>query len=237
MEVEILAFGAHPDDVELCVGGILIKSKMEGHRVGVVDLTGGEMGSRGDRKTRQKEAIRAAEVLGLDHRECLDLGDNYLDTETTEKRFSIAQVIRKLKPKVILCPHKGDRHPDHAAGGRLVERACFDARLPKLDLGYPPYAPLYIFYYPLHDYVKPTFVVDITRVFAKKMEAVKAYESQFSLPFPTHPQKPIGISNYLFHVESRSRFYGSLIDVEYGEALLIDFPLKIKDPLVMSSWV
>lgn len=231
MDVDILAFGAHPDDVELCIGGILIKSKMNGYRVCVIDLTRGEMGSRGDWKTRQEEAARAAKVLGIDYRECLDLGDNYLDIDPIKKRSSIARMIRRFRPRVVLSPHKEDRHPDHAAAGSLVERACFDARLSRLDLGHPPYAPISILYYPLHEYVEPTFIVDISDVFSKKMEAIKAYKSQFSSPLPTHEYRPIGISDYLFHIESRSRFYGSLIDVEYGEALCSALPLKIDDPM------
>lgn len=235
MEVDILAFGAHPDDVEICVGGILIKSKMKGYRVCVVDLTGGEMGSRGNRKKREIEAACAAERLGIDHRENLNLGDNYLDIDPIGKRASIAKVIRRFKPKVILSPYEEDRHPDHAAAGRLIKRACFDSRLPKLDLGYPPHAPLSILYYPLHDYVEPTFVVDISDVFKKKMEAIKAYKSQFC-ESTNLSIRPIGVSDYIFHVESRSRFYGSLIDVPYGEALFSEVPLKIDDPMEPFSW-
>ncbi|HAV43384.1 TPA: bacillithiol biosynthesis deacetylase BshB1 [bacterium] len=229
MNLDVLAFGAHPDDTELCVGGTLIKLKSLGYRTGIVDLTQGEMGSRGDSPTRLREAAKAAEILGVDLRQTLDLGDGHLDEDLFKKRPPITTLIRQFKPTLILAPSKEDRHPDHAAAGRLVERACFDARLTKLDLGYPIHAPKATLYYLLHDYVEPTLVVDISDVFTQKMEAIKAYESQFCVPVKDNEHPPIGISDYIFHVESRSRFYGSLINVEHGEAFYLRVPLRIKD--------
>ena len=229
MNLDVLAFGAHPDDTELCVGGTLIKLKSLGYKTGIVDLTQGEMGSRGDSKTRLKEAARAAEILDIDCREALDLGDGRLDEDLYQKRLPIATLIRKFRPVLILAPYQGDRHPDHAAAGRLVERACFDARLIKLDLGYPIHSPTAVLYYPLHDYIEPTLVVDISDVFSRKMEAIKAYESQFYAPVGNNEHTPVGISNYIFHIESRSRFYGSLINVDYGEAFWLRDPIRITD--------
>jgi bacillithiol biosynthesis deacetylase BshB1 len=228
-KLDILAFGAHPDDVELCVGGTLIKSVIAGYKVGIVDLTIGEMGTRGDTKTRIKEAYTAAKILGVDIREQLNLGDSKLDEVSYEKRLGIATLIRKFRPAIILAPYQQDRHPDHAAAGRLIERACFDARLTKLELGYHIHAPNIILYYPLHDYVEPSLVMDISDVFSQKMKAIKAYNSQFFAPVAKNEFPPVGISNYIFHIESRSRFYGSLIDVDFGEAFWVKGPIKVND--------
>lgn len=228
MVLDILAIGAHPDDAELCVGGTLIKSKSLGYTTGIIDLTQGEMGSRGDSKTRLEEAEAAARVLGLDLRETLNLGDGRLDEVSATMRCPLTRLIRRLRPRLILAPHWQDRYPDHAAAGRLIERACFDARLAKLDLGYPIHSPEAILYYPLHEYIEPTLVVDISDVFVKKMDAIKSYTSQFYAP--VEDKNPtLGISNYIFHIESRSRFYGSLINVDYGEAFWLKPPIRIRD--------
>lgn len=227
--IDILAIGAHPDDVELCVGGTLIKSKSLGYNTGIVDLTRGEMGSRGDSQIRLREAERAKEVLGVDLRETLDLGDGRLNEVPAEKRMILTRLIRRLRPRVILIPYFKDRHPDHAAACRLIERACFDARLVKLDLEYPIHSPRAILYYPMHDYIEPSLVVDISDVFKEKMEAIKSYTSQFYAPVIDKDCSTFGISNYIFHIESRSRFYGSLVNVDYGEAFWLRDPIRITD--------
>jgi bacillithiol biosynthesis deacetylase BshB1 len=234
MELDLLAFGAHPDDVEMCVGGILVKMKKLGFKVGIVDLTQGEMGSRGDTKGRISEAQRAKEILMVDVREILNLGDARIE-EKYENRLIIAKIIRKFRPKVVLIPHSKDYHPDHVASASLIENACFDARLRKLELEHPPHSPKLLFYYPMHEYVEPTFVVDVTQEFEKKMEAVKAYESQFLKP-PPPDYIPLGVSNYLFHIESRARFYGSLIDVSFGEPLIAKKPIPIQSVVAVCEW-
>jgi bacillithiol biosynthesis deacetylase BshB1 len=228
MELDILAFGAHPDDIELCVGGIIIKATKAGYRVGVIDLTRGELGSRGDQEIRGREAKEAMKILGLKIRENLDLGDAKLE-ENYENRMKVAKIIRKYRPKLIIAPFEKDKHPDHMAASKIVEKANFDARLKKLKLGIKPHSPTYIFYYLAHEYHPPTFIVDISEVFSLKMKAIKSYHSQFYAPVDKKEYTPIGISNYIFHIESRSRFYGSLIDVDYGEALISKYPLKIKE--------
>lgn len=234
MQLDILAFGAHPDDVELCVGGILIKASMAGQKVGVVDLTQGELGSRGDEETRDKEAQKAKEILGIKIRENLDLGDGKL-YDNYQNRLIVANIIRKYKPKVILAPFEKDRHPDHVAASTIIEKANFDARLKKLKSEYPPHAIQHILFYLAHEYYHPTIIVDITEVFPEKMEAIKAYNSQFYAPISGNECTPIGISNYIFHIESRSRFYGSLINANHGEPLISKYPIKVDNLMRLFS--
>lgn len=234
MDFDILAFGAHPDDVELCVGGILIKASKAGQKVGVVDLTQGELGSRGDEKTRNKEATLAKEILGIKIRENLDLGDGKL-YDNYRNRLIVADIVRKYKPKVILAPFEKDRHPDHVAASTIIEKANFDARLKKLKLEHPPHAIQHILFYLAHEYCSPTVIVNITEVFPEKMKAIKVYNSQFYAPISGNECAPIGISNYIFHIESRSRFYGSLINVNYGEPLISKHPIRIDDLMRLFS--
>jgi len=233
--VDLLAFGAHPDDVEMCVGGLLIKMKKQGYRTGIVDLTRGEMGSRGTPQIRAQEAAEASRLLEVDVRENIDLGDTRLSA-SYENVLAVARIIRKLRPSVILTSFFEDWHPDHAAAGKLVQQAFFQTRLVNLDLGFPPHYPRQIYYYPCHQPLIPTFVVDITSEFPRKMEAVSAYRSQISehpVADGDNPQRTIGISDYAFHLESRCRYFGSLINVKYGEALWVERPLKLDDPCAL----
>ncbi|MEW5802877.1 MAG: bacillithiol biosynthesis deacetylase BshB1 [bacterium] len=226
--VDLLAFGAHPDDVEMCLGGLLIKMKKQGYRTGIVDLTRGERGSRGTPDIRAQEMAEASRILEVDVRENLDLGDTQL-AESYKNILAVARVIRKFRPSILLTSYFQDWHPDHAAAGRLVQQAFFQARLVNLDLGFPAHYPRHVYYYPCHQPIIPTFVVDITPEFTQKMKAVAAYRSQV-FPAGAHSQRTIGISDYLFHIESRCRYFGSLINVEYGEALWVDRPLKLDNP-------
>jgi len=233
LPVDILAFGAHPDDVEMCVGGLLIKMKKQGYRTGIVDLTRGEMGSRGTPLIRAQEAAEASRILEVDVRENLDLGDTRL-AASYENVLAAARIIRKLRPSIILTSYLEDWHPDHAVAGKLVQQAFFQTRLVNLDLGFPPHYPRQIYYYPCHQPLIPTFVVDITSEFPRKMEAVSAYRSQISpAKEGEHPRRTIGISDYSFHLESRCRYFGSLINVKYGEALWVERPLKLDDPCAL----
>lgn len=225
--IDICACGAHPDDVEMGVGGILLKMKKRGFRTGIVDLTRGEMGTRGTPEIRAKEAARASQLLQVDVRENLDLGDTLLAV-TRERILALANIIRKLRPSVLLAPYWIDYHPDHATAGLLMQQAFFHVRLAKLKLDFPPHYPKRIYYYPCHQPVIPHLVEDITEEFNQKMEALKAYQSQISLEADSqHLQRSIGITDYAFHVESRSRYFGSLINVRYGEAFLVDRPLQL----------
>lgn len=228
--LDLLAFGAHPDDVEMGVGGLLIKMKKKGYRTGVVDLTRGEMSSRGTPEIRAREARDASRLLQIDIRENLDLGDTRL-LVNRDNILTVTSIIRKLRPSIIIAPYWIDHHPDHAATGALVQQAFFHVRLAKLDLGLPPHYPRKIYYYPFHHPIIPSFVVDITEEFPQRMEALWAYKSQLvKEQDENNVRRTIGISDYAFHVESRCRYFGSLINVKFGEALVVDGPLKLEDP-------
>ena len=227
-QVDVLAFGAHSDDVELGCGGLLLKLKRAGHRTGIVDLTQSELNSRAAPEVIAKEAEEAAGVLGVDLRQRLDLGDARLQ-DNYENRLLVAEVIRRYRPQIILAPYWGDRHPDHAACGLLVKNARLYCRLKRLEGPSPPHAPELFLFYLMHDYVPPTLVIDITDCFEEKIRAIKAYRSQFGRPAEEQDLLTVGIGDYIFHIESRCRFYGSLINVRYGEAYLADLPLKLPD--------
>lgn len=228
--IDILSIGAHPDDAELGSAGFLIEMKKKGYRVGVLDLTRGEMGTRGTVAERKSEAETAAQILGLDIRENLELPDGSV-TDNIENRRQLARKLRKLKPSFVVGPYFVDKHPDHEATGRLIKSAVFDARLKKLDLELPPHSTKAVFYYPSHIYFTPAFVVDISGSFDQKMEAVRAYVSQFIRKEGVDENfRPIGISDYLFHIESRNRHFGSLIGKKYGEGFLWEGMIEIADP-------
>jgi len=243
-EVDVLAFGAHSDDVELGCGGLLIKLGRAGYRTGIVDLTRGELNSRATPEVIEREAEAAAKILGVSFRERLDLGDARLQ-DNFENRRLIAELIRRHRPKLVLAPYFGDRHPDHAVSGLLVRNAQLHCRLRRLEASYPPHAPKLLLFYFMHDYVPPTLVVDITDCFEEKMQAIRTYRSQFGRGLAVGASSgrdrdrdrdqdrdlmdPLGIGDYIFHIESRCRFYGSLINVRYGEAFLAPGPLGLAD--------
>ncbi len=231
MKLDFLVIGAHPDDAELGAGGLLHKMKQKGYCTGIVDLTRGEMGSHGTPEKRLEEAQKSASILGLDVRLNLDLGDGRL-VPNLPKRHELAKAIRQLKPTFIIAPYLNDPHPDHAAAGKMAKGAFYDARIVKLDLGLSPYSVSKLFYYPCHLYHSPSFVVDISKSFSAKMKAMLAYESQFDpkLEEPYEQYIHLGISDYRFHIESRCRHFGSLINVRYGEGFICEDTLALEDP-------
>lgn len=230
-KLDILSFGAHPDDIELCTGGLLAKMAAQGRAVGAVDMTRGEGASRGTVVERAREAQTAAEILGLAARENLGLPDLRLQ-DTLEFRLRVADVIRCYRADLILAPYWGDRHPDHAATSQLVTAAAFYARLPRIETDHPPYSPRAVLYYLLHESVPPTFIVDISEVFEKKLQAVAAYRSQFGQSMPGG-YRFIGTSDYLAETEARARYFGTCIHTRYGEAYLLKEPLRLDDPLAL----
>lgn len=234
--VDILAIGAHPDDVELGCGGTLLKAHAMGYRTAVVDLTRGEMASRGTAEERDAEARHSGELMGLTARRNLNLGDGRL-MDTQELRDRVATEIRRFTPRLILAPYPGDRHPDHDAAGHIVQAASFYARMknrPLIDdetgMALAAHSPGLVLIYPMHEMERPTLVVDITEVHAPKMELVRAYRSQFLNPMPGDYQF-IGTHDYLHMIEARGAYYGSMIQTGYGEPFLARSPLKVLDPL------
>jgi N-acetylglucosamine malate deacetylase 1 len=213
MSVDILAFGAHPDDAEVGCGGVLIGAADRGLRTAVVDLSRGEAATRGDPETRQRECDRATKLLRLAVRTGLDLPDGAVGT-VPGHRPALVAAIRELRPRVVLAPYPEDRHPDHAAAGRLAREACFLSGVAEVGEG-EPHRPRALFHYMLHQPFDPSFVVDVTDVWDRKMVAVAAYESQFG---DTGPATEIGGPFFMDLLEARATLHGAMVGVRRGEA-------------------
>ena len=224
--LDILLFGAHPDDVGWGAGGTVLKLQATGASFGIVDLTRGEMGSRGTTEERDKEAEDAASRMGARFRENLGLPDCGV-IDSIENRKQIASVIRRWRPKLVLAPYWTDRHPDHAATGNLIRNATVYCALRKSNDPNPPHKPLAYLYYLLHHFTHPGMVVDISEVYHRKLELLRMHASQFSKTAEGFGVLPLGMNDYLFGLESRDRFFGSLIGVHHGEAFVSEVPLKL----------
>ncbi len=226
-KIDILAFGAHRDDVELACGGFLLKLKELGWTTGIIDLTRGEMNSKATPEVIAREAAKAAKILGADIRRTLDMGDARIE-DSYKNRVIIAGIIRELRPRLVLAPYWEDRHNDHRMAGWLMRNSNLYSRLKKLNIPFPPHDPELFLFYSLHDYSPPTIAIDITPYYSKKIEAIEAYRSQFGEKAAKMEVRPIGARDYFFHIEARNQFYGSLINVKYGEAFLAEGPLNVE---------
>ncbi|MCL4549734.1 MAG: bacillithiol biosynthesis deacetylase BshB1 [Bacteroidetes bacterium] len=221
MVLDVLVFAAHPDDAELSMGGTIAKMCGGGLKVGVIDLTKGELGTRGSAETRKREAQNAAEILKLTVRENLGFKDGSLKPNEDFRRTIISK-IRKYQPKIIFAPYFNDRHPDHIGASQLVKEAMFFSGLPKISTEengkvQAPFRPQKLFYYMQTYEFKPTFVVDISGTFATKMKAVRAYETQFHNPESSEPETFISTPNFLKFIEARAKSFGFKIGKDYGE--------------------
>ena len=235
MEVDLLAFGPHPDDVELFAGGTLNKMKALGYTTAIVDLTRGELGTRGTMARREKESLAAAEILGVEIRENLGMPDGRVEN-THDNRMEIVKVLREYRPKVVLAPHHVARHPDHARASDLIRDASFLAGLARIDTGQERFMAANVLYYFEHVFESvPDIVIDITDSFDEKMRAVRAYKSQFYQPRQRGPQTYLSRKEYLEEVEARARFFGALIEVKYGEAFSVRTPVPVSDPVAVWS--
>ncbi len=214
--VEVLMFGAHPDDVEWAVGGVALRLQDEHVPFAIVDMTKGEMGSRGTVTQRRIEARKAADYLGISIRENLHFPDCSL-VDSPSNRRQVASAIRRHRPKVVMAPLWDDRHPDHVAAGRMVQNSRLFCSLSKLDDPNPPHKPDAFLFYPIHTFHPPTFVIDTSALYERKLELMRIYGSQF--------HETVG--DFLFRLESRDRYYGSLIGVHHGEALVADQPIPL----------
>jgi len=226
MPVDVLLFGAHPDDVEWGAGGIALLLRDTGISCAIVDMTNGEMGSRGTLDQRQVEAAAAAEFLGANTRESLNLPDCGL-VDSPENRRIVAGAIRHHRPKLVLAPFWEDRHPDHAAAGLIVRNCQLYCALTKLDDPNPPHKPAAFLFYPLNKFEQPSFVVDTNAVFQRKLELLRIHRSQFEKTAEEFGVIAHGVGDYLFGLESRDRYFGSLVGARYGEALLSDQPIRL----------
>jgi bacillithiol biosynthesis deacetylase BshB1 len=226
--VDILFFGAHPDDVELSAGGTVAKSVRDGLRAGIVDLTRGEMGTRGTPQTRRREAQAAAKVLGATFRQQLDFGDGNLKTGR-EQELELIDILRLRRPRIVFAPWPDDRHPDHTRTGRIVTEASFYAGLKSLQTDQPAHRPQTVVYYLQNYMITPSFVVDVTAAWKTKMRAIAAYKSQFHDPKSKEPKTFISDPKFLDMIDARGKHFGALIGTAYGEAFVTKQPPKVDD--------
>lgn len=224
---DLLVFAAHPDDAELCCGGLLLVSSGQGWRTGVVDATRGELGSLGTPETRDREAAEAARILGLSCRRNLGLPDGHV-RDCDESRREVVRTIRELRPLVVVAPPLEDHHPDHMAVGELVRQSLYLCGIRNYLPGTEPWRPRALLHYAGSRPVIPRLVVDISDVIDRRMEAVRCYRSQFEPPADGRALR-INVSYFLEAVLGHLRHYGSLIGVPYGEAYTSELPLPISD--------
>lgn len=227
--VDILAIAAHRDDAELTCGGTLIKAVSLGRKTAVIDLTAGELGTRGSAQLRGEEADNAAKVMGLSARENLGLADGGV-INTPETRARLAAMIRRFKPSIVIAPSMRGKHPDHTVSAQLIRDACFVAGLKKVEPDVPVHRPRKVVHCLAYreDNVKPTFVVDISDVFEKKLEAVKCYSSQFDEAIQAGEVFPNGEPLYDI-IRHQAAHYGSLIRTKYGEPFYTTETMRVDD--------
>jgi bacillithiol biosynthesis deacetylase BshB1 len=229
MKLDLLAIAAHPDDVELTCGGTLIKMVQRGYKVGILDLTAGEMGTRGTSEMRQREAAAAARILGVRFRENLGLPDARLEVNEKHK-LAVARRIRALRPHTVILPYWEGRHPDHYNASRLAYEACFLAGLKRLPLEGQPFRPFKVLYSTVYYPVRPTFVVDITQQFERRRRAILAYASQFKPPKRERRSKVhLPLDQLEQEVSLIARYYGQLIGVQYAEPFLVREVMQVED--------
>ena len=228
MPVDILAIAAHPDDVEMTCAGTLVMLARAGRSFGIVDLTSGEMGTRGNAKTREAEANRAGEILGAAFRETLDLHDGGLDTGRAAE-LAVIDVLRRERPRLVLTSYPEDRHPDHARAGRLVTDAAFYAGLRKLETARPAHRPQQVVYYSTFLLQEPSFLVDVTPAMETRRSAVRVFASQFHDPASKEPNTMLSEQSFLEKVEARARHFGMLAGVEFAEGFVSRRPPRIDD--------
>ena len=231
MKLDILAFGAHPDDVELGCGGTLAKEIALGKKVGIVDLTRGELGTRGSAEIRDQEAAAAAKILGVSIRENLNMRDGFFVNDE-EHQLAVIRMLRKYQPDIVLCNAIADRHIDHGKGSKLVSDACFLSGLMKIQTEYngenqPQWRPKVVYHYIQWKNIEPDFVVDISGYLDKKVEAILAYGSQFYDPNSNEPTTPIATKNFLESLNYRAQDLGRLIGTDYGEGFTAERHLAV----------
>ncbi len=233
MQLDLLAIAAHPDDVELTCGGTLLKMAQLGYQTGILDLTRGEMGTRGTPELRAREAVAAARILRVRHRENLGLPDAQLAV-TDEFKARVAAVIRRLRPRTVILPYWEGRHPDHYNASRLAYEGCFVAGLKRFPIGGEAFRPFKILYSTTYSPVRPTFAVDISAQFDRRRKAINCYGSQFRPPARARKSKVYLPLDRLEHeVNLVARHYGQMIGVRYAEPFLVREMMQIEDVVKM----
>jgi bacillithiol biosynthesis deacetylase BshB1 len=226
MKLDILAIGVHPDYVELSCAGTILKHIELGKTVGILDLTLGELGTRGNATLRTQEAMRAASILGVSVREQLNMADGFFENNETNQRL-IIEVIRKYQPELILCNAISDRHPDHGRAAKLTADACFYSGLLKVETKenntiQKPWRPKVVYHYIQDNFIEPDFVIDVTAYNDKKMESIMAYSSQFFDPNSKEPQTPISSKNFMDYINAKARLFGRSINVDFAEGFTVN---------------
>lgn len=231
-KVDILAIGAHPDDVELACCGTLMKSIAEGKKVGICDLTQGELGTRGSGELRLEEAERARAIIGADFRVNLGMADGFFDVNQ-ENKLKIVEVIRACRPDIVLCNALSDRHPDHGRSAELEKVACFLSGLRRIETSYhgqaqEPWRPRLVLHYIQDNFLNPDIVVDVSPFWERKMEAIKAFSSQFYDPKSKEPASSISSKDFMDMVEGRGLNMGRYLFARYGEGYQCERPLGVE---------
>ena len=231
--LDILAFAAHPDDVELAASGTVVKHISMGKRVGIVDLTKGEMGTRGTVEDRAAEAAESTKILGLSARVNLGLKDCFFD-ENEQDLLKIVEQIRRFNPKIVLCNAISDRHPDHSRASSLVSRACFLAGLQKVKTNFNgnqqvAFRPEAVYHYNQDRWVDPDFIVDVTAYYDKKIQSILAFKSQFFDPESVEPETPISSEGFIDSIKAKDMVLGRFINAKYGEGFTVERFLGVED--------
>jgi bacillithiol biosynthesis deacetylase BshB1 len=233
MKLDILAFAAHPDDVELAASGTVMAHIALGKKVGIIDLTRGELGTRGSAELRDKEAEASSEILGIAVRENLKMRDGFF-INNEEHQLKIIEMLRKYQPEIVLCNSEVDRHIDHGRAASLVHDACFLSGLRKIETTHngkaqESWRPKAVYHY-IQDYLtKPDIIMDITPYFERKMESIKAFSSQFYDPNSNEPESPISTKDFMVFLDGRAREFGRLIGTTYGEGFTVKRSVGTKD--------
>lgn len=232
-KVDILAIGAHPDDIELSAGGTVIKSVKQGKKVAIVDLTQGELGSRGTIETRYEEAQNAAKIMGVSYRENLKLEDGFFKDDKASL-LKLVVAIRKYQPEIVLVNAIEDRHPDHGRGSDFISRACFLSGLLKIETEtegehQKHWRPRVVYHYIQDRYLRPDFIIDVSEFKDQKFEAILAYKTQFYQKDMQGPNTPISGEDFLASLEARLIQFGRDIGVKYGEGFVSERTIGIDD--------
>lgn len=231
MKLEVLAFGAHADDVEMSCSGTIIKLGASGHRTGVIALTQGEMATRGSAEIRAQEFAQSAEVMGLTYHRMLDIPDGRIEVDW-ENKIKIIQEIRTHQPRIVLAPYWVTRHPDHEKTSHLIREAAYLSGLVKLDTNQDSYRPYKVIFYQTRFEFKPSFIVDISDFHEQKMKAIFSYQSQFQPKTEVGPEgeeTQLSRPDFLDRITTRDKQYGTYIGVKYGEPFLVREAMKIDD--------
>jgi N-acetylglucosamine malate deacetylase 1 len=228
--VDVLVFGPHPDDIEICAGGLVLTLRRRGYSVGGIDLSRGEAGTRGNRAAREREAEAGTRLLGLAFRENLGLPDGGIESDVPARDLVI-DAIRRHRPRLVVAPFPSDDHPDHTHAGELVKDARFLAGCANIGPGGEPWRPGRVLFYPSRELLLPSLIVDISDVFEEKLAAVRAHASQLHDPSSREPLTTISSPDFLPMIEAGNRHYGGLIGALYGEPYIVQGPLAVDDPV------